>query len=198
MRISITPFNIKLTIIEPNLEISVLPNKISAVPQLPRYANPPHPAPLQRAILGRILDRPGVTDSTACRKRPRRSKHNSSADGAQAPQGNESDVDTLRESSTSSSSSPSTESHAASALHSPFSRLLRQRLHPPPPSRTHSSSPSLPRPSAPCARSAGTRTRPRDTSWGEDGVSSVKEKLKTVSEELEDFVECSSGVDIEE
>ena len=33
---------------------------------------------------------------------------------------------------------------------------------------------------------------------GSEAVSSVKEKLKTVSEELEDFVECSSAVDIEE
>lgn len=32
---------------------------------------------------------------------------------------------------------------------------------------------------------------------GYEGVASVKEKLKTVSEELEDFVECSAGVDIE-
>ena len=33
---------------------------------------------------------------------------------------------------------------------------------------------------------------------GYEGVASVKEKLKTVSEELEDFVECSCAVDIEE
>ena len=33
---------------------------------------------------------------------------------------------------------------------------------------------------------------------GNEAVTTVKEKLKTVSEELEDFVECSSGVDIEE
>ena len=32
---------------------------------------------------------------------------------------------------------------------------------------------------------------------GFEGVASVKEKLKTVSEELEDFVECSGAVDIE-
>lgn len=33
---------------------------------------------------------------------------------------------------------------------------------------------------------------------GYEGVASVKEKLKTVSEELEDFVECSCAVDIED
>jgi hypothetical protein len=32
---------------------------------------------------------------------------------------------------------------------------------------------------------------------GSEGVASVKEKLKTVSEELEDFVECSSAADVE-
>lgn len=32
---------------------------------------------------------------------------------------------------------------------------------------------------------------------GFEGVASVKEKLKTVSEELEDFVEASAAVDIE-
>lgn len=33
---------------------------------------------------------------------------------------------------------------------------------------------------------------------GFEGIASVKEKLKTVSEELEDFVECSTAVDINE
>ena len=33
---------------------------------------------------------------------------------------------------------------------------------------------------------------------GFEAVASVKEKLKTVSEELEDFVEVSAAVDIEE
>lgn len=31
---------------------------------------------------------------------------------------------------------------------------------------------------------------------GAEGVAAVKEKLKTVTEELEDFIECSSAVDI--
>ena len=30
---------------------------------------------------------------------------------------------------------------------------------------------------------------------GQEGVASVKEKLKTVSEELEDFIQCSFAVD---
>ena len=33
---------------------------------------------------------------------------------------------------------------------------------------------------------------------GVEGVASVKEKLKTVSEELEDFVDASAAVDIEQ
>ena len=33
---------------------------------------------------------------------------------------------------------------------------------------------------------------------GHEGVASVKEKLKTVSEELEDFVDCSCAVDIDD
>jgi hypothetical protein len=32
---------------------------------------------------------------------------------------------------------------------------------------------------------------------GVEGVSSVKEKLRTISEELEDFIEVSNGVDID-
>lgn len=31
---------------------------------------------------------------------------------------------------------------------------------------------------------------------GSEGAASVREKLKTVSEELEDFIECSCAVDI--
>jgi hypothetical protein len=42
-----------------------------------------------------------------------------------------------------------------------------------------------------------TKTRPLDILSGAEGVASVKEKLKTVSEELEYFVDASVAADIQ-
>ena len=53
----VAPFNVKLTIIQPSYEISVLTNQISAAPAMPQYMPPLHPAPLSRATLGRLLAR---------------------------------------------------------------------------------------------------------------------------------------------
>ena len=43
---------------------------------------------------------------------------------------------------------------------------------------------------------AGSENPPAHHIVGHDGVASVKEKLKTVTQEMEDFVEASSAVDI--
>ena len=192
----IAPYNIKLTIVQPNIEISVLPNKISAAPQLSQYANPGHPAPLQRAILGRILDRLGVTASHPTQNRPQPPQHRSS--------------DSTRPPSSDSASSPTLTKpkNRPSLLDSvPPSPVISDPL----PSLTSSDyvslSPSLsPRLLKPllaetiyaiCAI-GGHENPPARHIVGNEAVSSVKEKLKTVSEELEDFIECSCGVDIEE
>src|ERR1700709_1257472 len=62
----VAPFNIKLSIIQPSLEVNVLTNKLTSVPQLPQYAPKAHKAPLARGILKRLMSRlPPAAESTA-------------------------------------------------------------------------------------------------------------------------------------
>ncbi|TVY86111.1 Retinol dehydrogenase, partial [Lachnellula willkommii] len=52
----IAPFNIKLTIVQPNKEIPVLTNKIIFAPQLPQYESSNNPAPSLRDILTNVVN----------------------------------------------------------------------------------------------------------------------------------------------
>jgi len=139
-----------MTIIQPNLEVQVLTNKISSAPSHPAYIAPVHPAPLARSIIGGLLDR--LSPPTQPSNPP-------------TPQ-------TL--------SSPS----AIEVLYPPLPAemersLIAETIHA-------------------ITAVGGHENPPARHIVGYEGVASVKEKLKTVSEELEDFVECSAGVDIEE
>lgn len=52
----IAPFNIKMTIMQPNKEIGVLTNKIIFAPQLPQYESHNNPAPGLRDILSNVVN----------------------------------------------------------------------------------------------------------------------------------------------
>ena len=52
----IAPFNIKMTIVQPNKEINVLTNKIIFAPQLPQYESRNNPAPGLRDILTNVVN----------------------------------------------------------------------------------------------------------------------------------------------
>jgi hypothetical protein len=148
----IAPFNIKMTIVQPNLEINVLTNKITSAPPLPQYSPETNPAPLSREILGGLLDR--VEDS---------SKGSSTVNGTSTPR-----------------TFASTEISSLYPALPPAmkSSLLAETLHA-------------------LTAIGGHENPPARHIVGFEGVASVKEKLKTVSEELEDFVEVSGAVDIE-
>ncbi|MCJ1406563.1 hypothetical protein MMC19_000629 [Ptychographa xylographoides] len=155
----VAPFNIKMTIIQPNLEINVLTNKVSSAPMMPAYSPDSHPAPLSRSIIGGLLER------------------------LEPPSPPLSDAD-----------SP-TDGHSQhpSALHSTEKvevifpllgeemkgSLLAETIHA-------------------LTAVGGHENPPARHIVGYEAVASVKEKLKTVSEELEDFVEISGAVDIDE
>ncbi|KAI9880378.1 MAG: hypothetical protein M1830_003695 [Pleopsidium flavum] len=144
----IAPFNIKMTIVQPNLEISVLTNKITSAPPLPQYSPDNNPAPLSREILGGLLDR---LDS------------NTTFNGSSKPP---------------TFASPEIVSLYPALPPSMKSALLAETLHA-------------------LTAIGGHENPPARHIVGFEGVASVKEKLKTVSEELEDFVEVSGAVDIE-
>lgn len=141
----VAPFNIKTTIIQPNIEIAVLTNKITSAPPLPAYAPDSNPAPLFREILASLLDKLEGSDEPT------------TGDQLQA--------------------------ETVNSVYAPLYKSLREHLVA---ETVHA-----------VAAIGGHDNPPARHIVGFEGTSSVKEKLKTVSEELEDFVESSVAVDIE-
>ncbi|KAG0648245.1 Oxidoreductase BOA17 [Hyphodiscus hymeniophilus] len=137
----IAPFNVKLTIVQPNKEISVLSNKIIFAPQLPQYESSNNPAPGLRDILTNVVNMKAETRISAAK-----AKNNII------------------------SRFPSLSNEARDML-------VLETVHA-------------------LTAIGGHENPPARHIVGYEGVASVKEKLKTVSEELEDFVEVSCAVDI--
>jgi NAD(P)-dependent dehydrogenase (short-subunit alcohol dehydrogenase family) len=137
----IAPFNIRLTIVQPNKEINVLTNKITFAPRLEQYASQNNPAPGLRDILSRVVN---INPETH--------------------------VQTPDAPARILSRYPKLPAEAAD-------RLVLETVHA-------------------LTAIGGHENPPARHIVGHEGVISVKEKLKTVSEELEDFVEVSCSVDI--
>jgi hypothetical protein len=137
----IAPFNIKMTIVQPNKEITVLSNKIIFAPQLPQYESSNNPAPGLRDILTNVVNMNPETKIS-----PAKAKDNIVSRFPRLP----------------------TEAK---------DRLVLETVHA-------------------LTAIGGHENPPARHIVGYEGVASVKEKLKTVSEELEDFVEVSCAVDI--
>jgi NAD(P)-dependent dehydrogenase (short-subunit alcohol dehydrogenase family) len=141
----IAPFNIKMTIVQPNMEVNVLTHKITSAPPMSAYVEETNPAPLSRNILSGILDR---------------------LEGTSEP-----------------TSGDQLHSEEVTSLYPSLTKAMKERLVA---ETVHA-----------VAAIGGHDNPPARHIVGFEGVAAVKEKLKTVSEELEDFVECSSAVDIE-
>lgn len=140
----IAPFNIKLSIIQPNKEIALLSNKITFAPQLPQYDSENNPAPGLRDILTNVVNQHSET-----RINDLKDKHGQSKIISRYPKLSNEAKD----------------------------RLVLETVHA-------------------LTAVGGHENPPARHIVGYEGVASVKEKLKTVSEELEDFVEVSCAVDI--
>jgi len=140
----IAPFNIRMTIVQPNIEINVLTNRLTSAPPMGAYASDSNPAPLCRDILSGLLDR---------------------LEGSDEP----TTGDQLHQSTVSS-------------LYPPLTMGMKERL--------------VAETVYAVAAIGGHDNPPGRHIVGIEGVASVKEKLKTVSEELEEFVEVSAAVDI--
>nr|POF17771.1 retinol dehydrogenase 8 [Quercus suber] len=140
----IAPFNIKLSIVQPNLEVNVLTHKITSAPPMAAYAEDSNPAPLFRNILSGLLDR---------------------LEGSSEP-----------------TTGDQLHSNKVTSLYPPLGKLMKERLVA---ETVHA-----------VAAIGGHDNPPARHIVGFEGVTTVKEKLKTVSEELEEFVECSSAADI--
>lgn len=135
----IAPFNIKVTIVQPNKEIPALINKIILAPQLPWYDSEINPAPSVRDMLSNVL--------------------NTNPETAVEP----SDTEII---------------HRYPKLPaSAVDKLVMETVHA-------------------LTAIGGHENPPARHIVGFEGAVAVKEKLMTVTEELEDFVEASVAVDI--
>ena len=153
----IAPFNVKVTIVQPNLEVQFLTNKITAAPAMAAYAPENNPAPLSRGIFGGLLGRIHRDGST---------------EGEQSEGEQRSDIKE-------NFAGPEITSLYPSLSGETKAELLAETVHA-------------------VVAIAGHENPPARHIVGVEGVASVKEKLKTVSEEMEDFVEVSCAVDIDE
>ncbi|KAI9788544.1 MAG: hypothetical protein M1835_002202 [Candelina submexicana] len=152
----IAPFNLKLSILQPNLEISVLSNKLTSAPPLPAYSPSQNPAPLSREIIGNLVSRLHQSSSTPNPSPPPPSEQ-------------------LKH--------PNLSDPAIVSLYPPLPASFREAL--------------LAETVYALTAIGGHENPPARHIVGYEAVTSVKEKLKTVSEELEDFVGASTAVDIE-
>lgn len=136
----VAPFNIKVSIVQPNMEISILTNKISSVATMSEYSPNAHPAPLFREVLGRWMRALEALDSTKlfC---------------------------------------PDSASFFPALPNTFEASLIAETVHV-------------------LTAIGGHDNPPARLIVGSEAIATVKEKLLTVSEELEDFVETSNAVDL--
>jgi NAD(P)-dependent dehydrogenase (short-subunit alcohol dehydrogenase family) len=173
----IAPFNIKMSIVQANIEINILTNRLTSVPPLPEYAQEENPAPLAREIFANLLDKidrinyPGAFPPEVNDKSPTTATSVSTTTSV--------DMDTsFHEPSTGDLLSSSQVTSLYATLPPGLkSSLIAETVHA-------------------LTAIGGHDNPPARHIVGFEGVTSVKEKLKTVSEELEDFIEVSSAVDI--
>lgn len=157
----IAPFNIKVTIVQPNKEIQSLTNKIIFAPALPYYDSEINPAPSIRDMLTNVLNL--HPDTAVAPPSFHNSNHYSDNDDTpQPPQQQQQDEIQYRY--------PRLPPAA-------YDRLVTETVHA-------------------LTAIGGHENPPARHIVGFEGSVAVREKLKTVTEELEDFVEASLAVDI--
>lgn len=164
----IAPFNIKLTIFQCSIEIGILTNLVTSVPPIfPAYSPANNHAPLFRGILNHIVPRLPDAMSEGVSNLPSSTNHS------------DEQHETSRVSSIENGSFSVSE---IVSMHPPLSSahlevLVQETVHA-------------------ITSIGGHENPPSRHIVGQEGVASVKEKLKTVSEELEDFIQASVAVDV--
>ncbi|KAL1960029.1 hypothetical protein VTO42DRAFT_201 [Malbranchea cinnamomea] len=172
----VAPFNIRVTIIQCSIEILILSNLVTSVPPIyPAYSRTTNPAPLFRGILNGILSHlpavDGLYPSSEATTSPY-SHESYSSPGSGKPDESADDLD---------ANMPLSAPYVVS-LYPPLSNAHLDAL-------TEETVYAI-------TAIGGHENPPARHIVGSEGVASVKEKLKTVSEELEDFISCSCAVDI--
>jgi hypothetical protein len=167
----IAPFNAKISLVQANMEVNVLTNRITSVPPMAEYQQGENPAPLAREIFSGLLDKlerienPSANPQVSSPKSPGDESMSDTSPADAAPTiGDLLSLDTV------------------TSLYAPLpvavkSHLIAETVHA-------------------LTAIGGHDNPPARHIVGSEGVMAVKEKLKTTSEELEDFIEVSGAVDI--
>lgn len=191
----VAPFNIKMTIVQPNIEISMLTNKITSAPPMPEYSPDVNGAPLSRELMSGLLDklegRPDVPDTPAGNETT-----SPATSGVPATPGSEDPQTPMLSSNRSARGSISQDQMSSfvsqgDLLHASAVASLFPNI----PASTKAA--LIMETVFAIAAVGGHDNPPSRYIVGYEGVMSVKEKLKTISEELEDFLAVSGAVDIE-
>ncbi|KAF4586038.1 short chain dehydrogenase/reductase family protein [Ophiocordyceps camponoti-floridani] len=158
----IAPFNIKLTIVQPNKEIQSLTNRLIFAPQMPAYADIFTNAPSIRDMLLNVLNADPATAVPPDPVTPQQQAPSSPDSTSLEPEAVVGGQIVYRY--------PRLPAAAAD-------RLVAETVHA-------------------LTAIGGHENPPSRHIVGFEGATAVKEKLKTVTEEMEDFVDASLAVDI--
>lgn len=177
----IAPFNVKLTIVQSSIEIGILTNKVVSAPAMDEYtAEGGHQAPLFRGILDGLLNR-----LPAIREQYPGGNVGTGSPGQRREKEAEGEI-----------TSPSASSEAERAS-GPFLLSRDETVSLFPPLSCAHTEKLVAETVHAIAAIGGHENPPARHIVGVEGVASVKEKLKTVSEELEEFVDASVSADCE-
>ncbi|KAG5999860.1 hypothetical protein E4U21_006210 [Claviceps maximensis] len=156
----VAPFNIKVTIVQPNLEIQSLTSRLVFAPQIPAYVDAYPAAPSVRDMLANVLN---SNPETALPETPDAGNATPPTPGSMSlePEPGRGDI---------VSRYPKLPTPA-------FDTLVSETVHA-------------------LTAIGGHENPPSRHIVGAEAAMAVREKLKTVTEEMEDFVASSLGVDI--
>ncbi|KAI9822249.1 MAG: hypothetical protein M1832_003072 [Thelocarpon impressellum] len=172
----VAPFNVKVTIVQPNMEVNVLTNEIIFAPPMAEYAPGSNPAPSIRAILSNTIE---ALDRGSKAAETRLGLHGEAATGASLAE-----VADLTQSIGGSVEDDVELPDGPVAVYPSLTASAKADLL----SETVYALTAI----------GGHENPPARHIVGHEGVASVKEKLKAVTEELEDFVRVSVSVDVTE
>ena len=168
----VAPFNIKVTIVQPSQEIQNLTNRLVFAPPIPAYDNAFDPAPNIRDIFANVLNSDPETAVPPLSSTPAPAVRR--APPAESVISMESDLDMNLEPDPGRGEVFQRYPRLPAAA---VDRLLAETVHA-------------------LTAIGGHENPPARHIVGSEGATAVREKLKTVSEELEDFVNASLAVDI--
>jgi hypothetical protein len=166
-----------MSIVQANMEVNVLTNRITSVPPMAEYLQEENPAPLAREIFSGLLDKLERIDNPNLQPLQQSDLNSNKSPGAESTSTTSPDA-TMAEPTMGDLLSSDT----VTSLYAPLPTQLKSSLI----AETVHALTAI----------GGHDNPPARHIVGSEGVTAVKEKLKTTSEELEDFIEVSGAVDI--